>query len=472
MYHAFYGLLQAPFDPVADASFLVETAGQRGVRDAIADLVRRRLGVITLEGWPGAGKTELLRAYEHSVDPDRVRTRWITRPDFDRAALLEILGEMLVGPFGTPPSFPEAKGLLTARANAGQATVLLVDDAESLTNDALQALGAVTDLAKDELSLLSVVLVVRPPFVELFSRPAAAALDRRASVRVRLPPLTPIEARGLVEHRLRQAGATEPHRVLSPEAIEAIVVEAGGIPRRLLSLGDRVLQAGFARRRMPVDYATADQAIRGSGEQRTAGAPLVSAPVPARARPPISVEARGFGAMPPAATRRPAPRRTSEVIAGMAVPTMLLIVAVGLGYWLWNQSDEAPPPPPSADASAPRAAGSAPTPAPMPSSPPALLPAPPTPAVAAAAPPRPPTPSPPAPSPPHTAAAPPPTAVNVLFIPARRGDTLRSLYRVAYRAPRYRPSFEQVLAANPDLTADQRLAAGQLVALPGPLIDR
>jgi type II secretory pathway predicted ATPase ExeA len=485
MYHAFYGLLQAPFDPVADASFLVETAGQRGVRDAIADLVRRRLAVITLEGWPGAGKTELLRAYERSIDPDRVRTRWITRPDFDKAALVEILGEMLAGPFGAPPSFQEVKGLLTARANAGQATVLLVDDAESLTSEALQALGAFTDLAKDELSLLSVVLVVRPPFVELFSRPAAAALDRRASVRVRLPPLTPVEARSLVEHRLRQAGAAEPHRVLSPEAIEAIVVEAGGIPRRLLSLGDRVLQAGFARRRMPVDYATAEASIRGGGGgggggggARTPGASsLASAPAPARARLPISVEGRGFGAAPAAIPRRIAPRRIGDVIAGMAVPTMLLIVAVGLGYWLWAQSDEAPPPR-STDASAALAAGSAPA-SPSISAP---LPAPPTPAVAANAPPRSavasaaplraPAPNPPAQIPLQTAVAPPPTAVNVLFIPARRGDTLRSLYRVVYRAPRYRPSFDELLAANPDVTADQRLANGQLVALPGPLIDR
>ncbi|HLZ65093.1 MAG TPA: AAA family ATPase [Aliidongia sp.] len=476
MYQAFFGLRRAPFDPVADASFLIETAGQRGALDAIADLVRRRFAVITLEGWPGAGKTELLHAYERSVDPDRVRTRSITRPDLDRPALLAILGEMLVGPFAAAPSFPELKGLLTERANAGQATVLLVDDAGGLTDEALQALGSIVDLSRDELSLLSIVLAVRPPFVELFSRPAAAALDRRASVRVRVPPLTPIEARSLLEHRLSEAGAADPHGVLSAEAMDAIVVEAGGIPRRLLSLADRVLQAGFARRRQPVDYATADAAIHGGGS-----APPT--PVPARTRSPISVEGRGFAPARLGPSPRPSAKRGfSDRLAGMAIPTTLLIVAIGLGYWLWNQSEDVGPPPPSA------AAAPAPVPArpaaPMPAPPAASSPAPPAasspapppvpaparapPQVAAAPPPRPAAPSPAPANPPQAA----PSPVNVLFIPARRGDTLRSLYRSAYRTPRYRPSFEQMLAVNPDLTADTRLAAGQLVALPAPLIDR
>jgi len=438
MYQAFYGLRQMPFDAAADASFLVEIAGRQSALDAIADQVRRRAGVITLEGWPGAGKTELLRAYERSVDPDRVRIGWITRPDIDRAGLFATLGEMLAGPFAPPPPGQELKRLLTERAAAGQATVLLVDDTENLSDSALQALGAVADLAGQDDALVSIVLVVRPPFVALFARPAAAALDRRASVRVRLPLLTPVEARGLIEHRLRQAGANDPTRVLSPEAIEAITVEAGGIPRRLLSLGDRVLQAGAVRRCQPVDYAVAEAAIH-------SGAPPVV--VPARTRPPISIERRGLPAWDTGVSRR-----VLDGASRVAIPAMLLIVAMGVGYWLWNLSDEsAAAPPPRVQAEAP------PTP---------TLP----PQVATAAPP-PPEPA-PAPKPPAPTAAPTAAPVNLLFIPARRGDTLRTLYRAAYRAPRYRPPFEQLLAANPDLPADQPLTAGQLVALPGPLIDQ
>lgn len=432
MYQAFYGLRQMPFDAAADGSFQVETAGRLSALDAIADQVRRRTGVITLEGWPGAGKTDLLRAYERAADPDRVRVGWITRTDFDRAALFVMLGEMLAGPFAPPPPAQDVKRLLTERATAGQATVLLVDDTEALSDNALQALGSIADLAGQDESLVSIVLVVRPPFVALFSRPAAAALDRRASVRIRLPLLTPVEARGLLEHRLRQAGADDPARLLTPEAIEAIVIEAGGIPRRLLSLGDRVLQVGAVRRRLPIDYGTAETAIRG-------GSPAAAAPV--RVRPPISIEPRRAAVLSSSLLSR-----VFDGASRIAIPAMLLIVAIGVGYWLWALSDDTASPP------APTVAAAAP-------------PAPPVQTAAA-------TPAPPVPSPPPAAAAPVRAEVNLLFIPARRGDTLRTLYRAAYRAPRYRPPFDQLLAANPDLTADRTLTAGELVALPGPLLDQ
>ncbi|HEV2674032.1 MAG TPA: AAA family ATPase [Aliidongia sp.] len=453
MYQAFFGLSQMPFDAVADPSFRLETAGQRGAVDAIADLVRRRSGVITLEGWPGAGKTELLHAYERGIDPDRVCVRSLLQPDFDRPTLLAILGEMLVGPFAPAPSFLDLQNLLAARDGSGQATVLLVDNAEDLTDGALLALGPIADLATDERSLVSIVLAVRPPFVGLFSRPAAAALDRRASVRVRLPLLTPVEARLLIEHRLRQAGAADPHEVLSTEAIEALVVEGGGIPRRLLSLGDRALQAGFAQRRLPVDYATVEMAIHGGAAPGAA---------PSRVRPPISVEPGGFAGFG-TARQGPVDPRPADTASRMAVPAMLLIVALGLGYYLWNQSDETVSPP------APLAAATPPMPVPTPS-----LPAEPSPVVAAAPPSPPAAPSPPPVVPAPAAPRPGPveSPVNVLFIPASPGDTLRKLYGSAYHTPRYRPSFDQVLAANPGLEADQPLTAGALVALPGPLIDR
>jgi type II secretory pathway predicted ATPase ExeA len=440
MYQAFYGLAQMPFDAAAEPAFFVDTPGRQAALEALADQVRRRTGVITLEGWNGAGKTELLRAYERSVDPDRVRVGWITRPDIDRPALQAILGEMVAGPFATPPAAQDLTRLLGERAAAGQATVLLIDDTENLSDTALRALGSVADLAGEDDALVSIVLAVRPPFVALFSRPAAAALDRRAAVRVRLPLLTPTEARGLIEHRLRQAGAVDPYSVLSPEAVEAIVVEAGGIPRRLLSLADRVLQAGFRARRVMVDFVTAEAAIRG-GE-------AMAVPPPARMRTPISIEPpRRVVHVPPRAVGR-AVGDAVNALSGIAVPAMLLIVAVGLGYWLWTLSDDTAP------TAAPTVALSAPSP-PVAASPPAPAAAPPAPAAPAALP---------------APAA--PTPVNLLFIPARRGDTLRTIYRAVYRTPRYRPPFEALISANPNLAPDQRLNAGDLVALPGPLINQ
>lgn len=461
MYQAFYGLEQMPFEASADPSWFIDTPGRQGALDALADQVRRRSGVITLEGWVGAGKTELLRAYERSIDPDRVKVGWVTRADFDELDLLATLGTMLAGEAGEPLAPQEIPRRLRERAAAGQATVLLVDNTETMTDMALRALGDIADLPGGDAALVSIVLAVRPPFVALFARPAAAALDRHASVRVRLPLLTPGEARALIEHRLRRAGATDPYSVLSPEAVEAIVIEAGGVPRRLLSLAERVLEAGCRTRRVLVDFATAELAIRG-GEIAGAGpsAPFGSArldaqPAAPRVRAPITLDPprRPVSAPPPSRppARRDTGRQLIDAVSAVAVPAALIVVAVGVGYWLWALSDDnsAPAPAPTMAEVAPPPEPAKPPPSPI--SQPAVAPA-----AAPAAQPAPQA----------------PTRVDLMFLPARRGDTLRTLYRAAYRTPRYRPPFEALMAANPNLAPDRPLTAGELVALPGPLIDR
>jgi type II secretory pathway predicted ATPase ExeA len=573
MYQAFFGLQQTPFEPAANSSFLVEAADHRAALEAIAELVRRRVGVISLEGWAGVGKTELLRTYRRGIDADLVRIVPIDGPGLDGEALMAALGEALIGPFALQPSFEAVKRVLADRARAGQATVLLVDDAQDLSDGALKALGALADIGGPGESLLSVVLAGRPPLVALLARPAAAALKGRASGRIPLPPFTPAEARYLINERLRRAGAADPHAILSSEAVEAIVVGAGGIPRRLLTLGDLVLQAGFDRRCLPIDYATAEATIQGDarsgpapakqeppthaepggpenlaavaaeatiqGDARLGPAPakqeppthaepsgpenLAAAaaeatihgdarlgPAPPRLQPPTHLESSGhenlaaataeatihgdarLGPAPPrlqppthfesSGHRRFAPAATQTSARGAArvvIPGVVLIVALGLGFWLWQQPDAtflkpAKEVPGNAEGSQAMA---------LPS-PPATNPPAPPPAVAAAPAPPPAAVPTPAPAPPVTQApaesgaqavpapAPAPEPSDVLFIFARQGDTLRSLYRTAYRAPRQRPVFDRLLTANPDLDPNKPLPAGQLVALPAPLSGR
>ena len=67
MYQTFFGLRRTPFDAVADLPFVLDMPSRRGALDALADLVRRRCGVITLEGWPGAGSSR----------PDASKNLWL-----------------------------------------------------------------------------------------------------------------------------------------------------------------------------------------------------------------------------------------------------------------------------------------------------------------------------------------------------------------------------------------------------------
>ncbi|HVJ55694.1 MAG TPA: AAA family ATPase [Aliidongia sp.] len=506
MYQTFFGLRQAPFELAADSSSLVELADQRSALDAIAELVRNRVGMIWLEGWPGTGKTELLHAYARSIDPDLVSVVAVATPDLDRIGLLAAFGEALIGPFALQPSFEDVQKTLARRTKAGQATVLLIDDAQDLTDDELKELGAFTAIDGSGGELLSVVLAGRPPLIELLNRPAAAALKIRTSGRVRLPPLTPAAARTLIEERLRRAGAANPEALLSSEAIEAIVIGSSGLPRRLLELGDRVLRAGFAQGRLPIDYATAEAAIEGDGRSKR---------LPAKPKQALSTEPGRFAS---------AGRAFVRLAAKIGVLEVALLLALGIGLWLWQYPDQTLPTPmgdASENTDLPQVAALMP-PTPSPPSPPQPAPSSPSPPAEASrnadrsdaklqlppilSPSSPPQPAPSPPSPPAEASRsadksdaklqlpPPPAAaapaarpssvapaaaplptpepMDVLFIFARHGDSLRSLYRTAYRSPGRRPSYDELLAVNPGLEPNSPLEAGQLVALPAPLPGR
>lgn len=403
MSEIFFGLRRPPFPATADPASLFEPSGQRAARRAIDELVARWVGVILLEADAGTGKSELLRCYQRQVDPDRVLALLFSRADFD----LQTLADALFGPFrsASDPSLLNAK--LLERRRAGRATVLLIDEAERLSDAAWRALAALIALGVPNEPAITLVLAGRPPLSSRFAAPARSAFRARSTARINLPTWSTEEASEFVRRSLVGAGAQAPEHILSPDAVRAIVVAATGVPGRLTAACNAVLEAGAARREKPVALETVDRAIR-----RPAGR-LAAVPV------------RSWGRK-----------------AGIAAT---VCIAFGVGWWtLERVSTDLPVP-------APVASGNA------------ALPAPPGPAPAAAS---------SASGPPDPAAAQRPMnddAVDLFLLPARRGDTLRQLYRMAYRDLATRPSFDRFLAANPGLSPDRRLAADELIGFPGPL---
>jgi hypothetical protein len=254
---------------------------------------------------------------------------------------------------------------------------------------------------------ITLVLAGRPPLSSRLAAPARSAFRVRSTARINLPAWSTEEASEFVRRSLVRAGAQVPEHILGSDAVRAIIFAASGVPGRLTAACSAVLEAGAARREKPVSLETVDRAIRQSAGQ------FAAAPV------------RSWG------------RKAG--IAAMAC------IAFGVGWWaLERVSTDLPVP-------APVASGNA------------ALPAPPGPSPATAS---------SASGPLDLATAQKPTeddAVDVFLLPARRGDTLRQLYRMAYRDLGTRPSFDRFLAANPGLSPDRRLAADELIGFPGPL---
>lgn len=407
MSEIFFGLRRPPFPATADPASLFEPSGQRAARRAIDELVARWVGVILLEADAGTGKSELLRCYERRAIPERVLALLFSRADFDFETLARALADALFGPFKPISDPSQLNAKLLERRRAGQATVLLIDNAEKLSDAAWLALAKLVTLGVPNEPAITLVLAGRPPLSSRLAAPARSAFRVRSTARINLPAWSTEEASEFVRRSLVRAGAQAPEHILGSDAVRAIIFAASGVPGRLAAACSAVLEAGAARREKPVSLETVDRAIRQSAGQ------FAAAPV------------RSWGRK-----------------AGIAAT---VCIAFGVGWWALDQVSTDPAVP------VPVASGNAALPAP----------AGPSPAAASSA-----------SAPLDLATAQKPTdddAVDVFLLPARRGDTLRQLYRVAYRDLATRPSFDRFLAANPGLSPDRRLAADELIGFPGPL---
>src|SRR5258708_28280631 len=97
---------------------------------------------------------------------------------------------------------------LLDRYRAGKTTVLIVDEAQNLSEQLLEEIRLLTNLETSTEKLLQIVLSRQPELDEKLNRPQLRQLLQRIVFPSRTVPLTQEETHGYVTERLRIAGAT------------------------------------------------------------------------------------------------------------------------------------------------------------------------------------------------------------------------------------------------------------------------
>lgn len=247
MYRAFFQLQDNPFSLTPDPDYLYLSASHR---EALAHLdygVRERKGFIEIVGAPGTGKTTLCRLFLDRAEA-KTRTAYIFNTFLTDVELLRAVNDE----FGLPATGRDRKELTDALnrflidvAAEGGNAVLLIDEAQNLTLEALEQLRMLSNLETATEKLLQVVLVGQPELHARLCRPELAQLNERIAVRHRLEPLDAEECAAYVRHRLRVAGWRGLPQI-EPAALAAVHRYSGGIPRRVNVICDRALLVAFS----------------------------------------------------------------------------------------------------------------------------------------------------------------------------------------------------------------------------------
>jgi general secretion pathway protein A len=264
MYRKFFNLREDPFKVNPDPRYLFFTPSAREALAGLAYGIENRKGIVLLTGEVGTGKTTLLNKLLDWLHQRQAATAFIFNTQLSASELLDCL----MADFGVLPESRMKAGMLLRlyrwlleRHQVGQLAVLVVDEAQNLSQEALEEIRLLTNLETSSEKLLQIVLSGQPELEEKLRHPQLRQLRQRITLRCRTSQLSVAETRGYVAERLHIAGANG-ETIFSPEAIESICNYAQGIPRVINVLCEHALINAFVDQQKPIPAGLIDEVAR------------------------------------------------------------------------------------------------------------------------------------------------------------------------------------------------------------------
>ena len=282
MYKEFYGLRANPFNVNPDPRYLFLT---RHTEEALACLtygIQSRKGFVLLTGEVGTGKTTLINKLLEWLRLQQVATAFIFNSRLNVPQFLDYM----MADFGIPcDSRAKSQVLLRLynwlldRYRAGETAVLIVDEAQNLTDEVLEEIRMLTNLETFTEKLLQIVLVGQPELEQKLKQPQLRQLRQRLTLRAKTHPLTLDETKAYVQQRLRIAGSNG-QLIFTPESLISIHRYSTGIPRVINLLCEHCLVSAFVDQQKLIEPGVVDAVARDFdlGDNTSSGAMTMPPP--------------------------------------------------------------------------------------------------------------------------------------------------------------------------------------------------
>jgi putative secretion ATPase (PEP-CTERM system associated) len=279
VFESFYKLTGQPFLLTPDTRFFFGSSGHSRAISHLVYGLSQQEGFVVVTGEVGAGKTTLVEQLWAQLDRKayviaRVVTTQITGDDLLRLVLANFgLGET--------PGVDKAtllrrfEHMVREEKRQGRRCLLVVDEVQNLSLPALEELRMLSNITVDGKASVQTILLGQPQFRPTLASNDLAQLRQRVLASYHLGPLTGMETRAYIEHRMRTVGWRD-DPVWDDAAFAAVHRQTDGIPRRINTLCARVLLFGALEE---AHHITADMVDATAEElNRDLGADLEQAP--------------------------------------------------------------------------------------------------------------------------------------------------------------------------------------------------
>lgn len=248
MYLEHFGLKRAPFKLTPDPDYLyLSPKHQLGLSLLRYGLTEAGGGLTVITGHVGAGKTTLLRQLLRELDTNKFTIGLLNNTlNFDDH-LIRWVASAFDLPFEGRESiavFRDFQKFVINQYAAGRQVILIIDEAQNLSEKSLEEIRLLTNINADQDVLLKIVMVGQPELLDILSSPQLSQIAQRVSVEYHLEPLTQDETAHYIHHRMKVAGSARD--IFSGCAIESVFALSNGVPRLINTLCDQALVFAFA----------------------------------------------------------------------------------------------------------------------------------------------------------------------------------------------------------------------------------
>ncbi len=273
MYQRHFGLREQPFSLTPDTQFFFDSQSHREVLNTLLLALRHSEGFIKIVGEVGTGKTLMGRKLLASLGPEFVSV-YIPNPYLTPDELKWFLAEE-IGVTYSPntPSYQLLTDIyrqLVTMAEERKRVVMIVDEAQAMPRDTIEALRLLTNLETEKSKLLQVVLLGQPELDEILKRPDLRQLKQRIVFAEYLGSITRKSLPAYVQYRLHSAGfSVEP--LLKGSAFNMLYWASAGVPRLINIIAHKAMLVAYGQGLQRVAQPQMARAVLDTAESRWAG---------------------------------------------------------------------------------------------------------------------------------------------------------------------------------------------------------
>ncbi len=249
MYLYHFGLTELPFTLTPNTVFYVGLEPHNEALAVLLTALKTGEGFIKVVGEVGTGKTLLCRKLLNEI-PEHFVTAYIPnpylKPDELRRAVAVELGVKQAQRMSVQLLTQRIQQRLLELHSEGHSVVLILDEAQALPEESLEALRLFTNLETETRKLLQVVLFAQPELDERLATTKFRQLKQRITFSYRLRPMTTLEVQRYIQHRLQVAGY-KGAALFSRALTKKVAKVSQGIPRLVNVLCHKMLMLSYGQ---------------------------------------------------------------------------------------------------------------------------------------------------------------------------------------------------------------------------------